>query len=1269
MMAKRASAALRGLVVLAVIASSFLCPAVRAQSFAVWQGGSGSWSNASQWQCVIPPNPNPGPCVPNGNFNVGTTTGGGTINVDVGVNVLSVGLGDNNLVLDGTSIITPQGQNGDTIDAGGLQATGATITGSGVGFSGSSSLSNSTINASFSLQLAPEGSLQLSNSTINGPASGWDLQLAGSSAFDSSQLNGDLQGIQTTGSLSISNMTVSLGANQCLNVCVGDIEVDNGLTLNNATIAGNGANITLGGGASNWFTATISANGLAMDGTIDSTLGTITAPLVIVGNTSTGTMSASSTTINTDTLVLGESPGSNGQLTLGGLAFINLGNLGAQGAAGSIGIGDAGNGTLIVQGGVINSLVTSVISIGTGTSGPSKGQMSILEGGQVNVTAVLVGFGAAGSTASLTIDGSGSQLNLSGQGATLSVGGGTVALTNAASVNGGYLSIDQGQVTLGSGSTWTVTGGQPAGPGVAIGFAVPPFAGTAGSTGVASLTVSGGSTGSNTTSVMIGTNAGSNGTMTVTDEGSKWASAGAVIVGYQGTGTLNIQAGGVLTSGPGNFELETPDTSGVSANVGQSAGSTGTVTIDGEGSAWNQTGGIHVGDAGTGTLTVSNGGELTTVGDSMGYGGVIGVQSTGQGTVTLTGESSTWTTSGSVVVGAAGTGTLNIQDNAVLTSAPDGNGVSGYIGQLAGGTGTVTIDGGDSAWNQSGAIHVGDAGVGTLTIQNGGALTTDSDGSNDDLSGVIGVQSGSQGTVTIKGDDSKWEAEGNIQVGAAGVGVLNIQDQAEMSADSMSIGTEAGGKGTVAMEGGTLDLSGDLVVGDAGTATLTVVPSAPDDEGDITSKTGAIGAQAGSSGQVTIGSAVGTGMQATSSQWTIQEGLVVGDAGSGVLTLGGTLTDLDATLGQKASGNGTVEVQNGGMWTTTNDLTIGDQGIGRLTIDTGGFVNLTVGSVTLGNQLGSSGKLDVQGQLNIISDLVVGANGAGTMTIESGGAVASTDGHIAENALSTGTVDVTGAKSSWGVDGTLYVGQGGNGTLTVSNGGQVLSRDGVIGQSAGSVGTATITGQGSEWSATLSGGTGTIAVGGGGSTGALNVQDGGEVKATSVAVNSGGTLNGQGGTIAANVVNNGGTVTPGDATGIMTVIGNYTQNSGITLIEIDGGGAGQFDQLNVSGDAAFNGGALDIDFGPGFDPTQGETFDLVTASALSNLGVTVDVTGLPSGFSFTDQFTATGFDLTTKLTSGGGGGSPTPEPPSWLLYVSGLLSVGLLRRRIRSSIS
>jgi T5SS/PEP-CTERM-associated repeat protein len=936
------------------------------------------------------------------------------------------------------------------------------------------------------------------------------------------------------------------------------IEVDGGLQLTNASVT-SGTNLTLGG-SSSFFNSTVNGH-IILDGTLNADLTTFSSSLGgnAIGVNGSGVMDLSSATwnITNGVLELGQNPGSSGQLTLGGLATLTLNS---PLVPSSIVVGASGQGILTVNaGGGINSNGPTLLSIGINPSGPGNGQMSILGGGSVSVGGVLLGSGFPGTVATLTVDAPGSRLNLDNN-LSLSSFGGSITVSNSASITGGALSLSAGQATVESGASWTVTG--PAGqPDLIVGAFVPAAPSFGGSSGVASLTIQGGATGSSQTSAFIGANSGANGTMTITGVGSAWSSTGAVIVGLGGMGTLNIQGGGVLTSGPGGFESQVPGTSGV----------------------------------------------------------------------------------------------------------------SGDIGAQQGGSGTATIDGAGSAWNQTGAIRVGDAGMGTVTIQNGGVLSTGSDGSLENLSGVIGVQSGSQGTVTVTGDNSEWRAGGNVQVGASGTGTLNIMDSGKVAADDLSVGAAQGGQGTVTMNGGTLvlgglvQLGGKLTVGDAGQGTLTVVPAAPDDEGDITSMAGSIGAQIGSSGSVTIGSAVGQGLQATSSQWTVKEELIIGEAGSGVLDIGGNVSDLTATIGKESTGNGTVTVENGGMWTTTNDLTVGDSGIGNLNIRTGGIAIVQFGQgVDVGSKSGSMGNVDVQGQWNMTQGLTIGSLGTGTMTIEGGGAVASGDGDIGLGPGSKGTVTVTGsgasAPSTWSADGTLGAGEGGMGTLNIVNGGLVLSRDGIIGKDSGGVGVVTISGTGSQWKATLTGGTGTITVGEAG-IGTLNIMGGGQVIATSVVVNSTGTLNGPGGVIVANLVNNGGVISPGDATGTLVITGNYTQNTGATMFEIDGAGPGQFDKLIISGTASFNGGSIDIIFANNFLPTAGEDFDLISALSLSKLaGVTVDVTGLPAGFVFADNFTSNGFDLFTQQIPGG---APTPEPSTWLLLASGLGSLIARRNRRR----
>jgi autotransporter-associated beta strand protein len=98
-------------------------------------------------------------------------------------------------------------------------------------------------------------------------------------------------------------------------------------------------------------------------------------------------------------------------------------------------------------------------------------------------------------------------------------------------------------------------------------------------------------------------------------------------------------------------------------------------------------------------------------------------------------------------------------------------------------------------------------------------------------------------------------------------------------------------------------------------------------------------------------------------------------------------------------------------------------------------------------------------------------------------------------------------------------------------------------------------------------------------------------------VNHGGTLAGTG-TINGNVTNTG-RISPGDAPGILTIDGNYTQASnGRLLIDIAGANNGQFSVLDVLGSADLD-GFLHPMLLNGFTPTIGESFVFLDYASLT----------------------------------------------------------------------
>jgi T5SS/PEP-CTERM-associated repeat protein len=141
-----------------------------------------------------------------------------------------------------------------------------------------------------------------------------------------------------------------------------------------------------------------------------------------------------------------------------------------------------------------------------------------------------------------------------------------------------------------------------------------------------------------------------------------------LIVGVNGTGSLTIQSGGTVNS--------------VEGFIGGQAGSTGTVTVDGTGSHWTNSGELHVGTFGIGSLTIRSGGTMSTgiglIGDLAGSTGTVTVDGAGTG--------SSWTNSGSLLVGVSGAGTLTIQNGGGVNV-----GGSVLVALNPGSTGTLNI--------------------------------------------------------------------------------------------------------------------------------------------------------------------------------------------------------------------------------------------------------------------------------------------------------------------------------------------------------------------------------------------------------------------------------------------------------------------------------------------------------------------------------------------------------------------------------------------------
>ena len=263
-------------------------------------------------------------------------------------------------------------------------------------------------------------------------------------------------------------------------------------------------------------------------------------------------------------------------------------------------------------------------------------------------------------------------------------------------------------------------------------------------------------------------------------------------VGNWGVGSLSVTGGAVVdaTQNAGGCS-----SAGVFCNsfIGNGAGSSGVLNIDGAGSKVST-----IGFTGIGTTAV-----FTLANDGFNFGTPGGI------------------TNGAVNVTAGAR--LNTQVT-VVGGGPNTPSATGT--EL--GIGSVVVDGAGSRWvatrdtvangNAWVGLGTGVGGQGTLIVRNGGQLTVDGTGGSstafDNL--VVGVDGG-HGNATVTGVGSNITVVGNnpiIQVGVRGQGQLSVLAGATANATFINVGVGDGtpnsgtGSMTINGSGSTVTLSG-----------------------------------------------------------------------------------------------------------------------------------------------------------------------------------------------------------------------------------------------------------------------------------------------------------------------------------------------------------------------------------------------------------------------------------------------------------------------------
>lgn len=205
--------------------------------------------------------------------------------------------------------------------------------------------------------------------------------------------------------------------------------------------------------------------------------------------------------------------------------------------------------------------------------------------------------------------------------------------------------------------------------------------------------------------------------------------------------------------------------------IGTGLGS-GVVEVSGSGSTLTTVDNIYLAVFGSGTLAISDGGEVSIGGTAyvgQGYDSTTG----GIGLVMVAGPGSVLSAN-DLKVGFNGKGTVEVSKGGTLSAA------SSEVGSLAEGDGKIVIDGPGSRL-QTEFLRVAVDGDGAVEIRGGGTLSS--------TWASVASGAGTIGQVVVDGPGSSWTNTGSLDLGGMGQADLTISNGGRFSADNINIGT------------------------------------------------------------------------------------------------------------------------------------------------------------------------------------------------------------------------------------------------------------------------------------------------------------------------------------------------------------------------------------------------------------------------------------------------------------------------------------------------
>lgn len=556
--------------------------------------------------------------------------------------------------------------------------------------------------------------------------------------------------------------------------------------------------------------------------------------------------------------------------------------------------------------------------------------------------------------------------------------------------------------------------------------------------------------------VVVGDLTGQSGTLTVTGALTVDDNPmlGSFLVGNQGTGTVTVSGGGDLTTGL--------------TGIGNLGGSTGTVTVTGAGSTWTLVNALDVGSSGHGTLGILAGGTVslfstTSVGNDNGAIGAITVDGLGSSFgATFTNVGAAAGGSGSVEVtngGAFGGGIFTVGKSGTGTlTVETGGDVTGSTITIGGGaTGTATVDGIGSTIKSIASTIVGDSAHGMLTVSAGAVATGGS--------GTIGAEAAGDGAVTVTGAGSAWTIISGLTVGGSGAGALAIDDGGAVASATAALGTDPGAAGSVTVtgEGSSWTVGSTLTIGvaadAAGPRTIEIL-----DGGTLTVGSGGSGHGLFANGATSIT------VDGDGSALMIQPGLSA--ALPSLLRIGGQGTNLlDVTDGAALSvertdfttvADSSIAITASGAETrwSSSGLMLGGAGAASFAATAGATVETGATEVVIDGTGTAAPALTVSGGASFTStgSVRIGKDARGSLLVESGGTLAADFLFIGQNDGSTGTATITGAGSTLTTTAALAVGLSGEGSMRLEDGASLITKNG-----SSIAGTMVVTGEDTTW--------------------------------------------------------------------------------------------------------------------------------------------------------------------------------------------------------------